>query len=720
MTDENVRNNVIHYLRGLGFDESAVAHEVTSMAGNKADFVLYRANQQPLAVIEVKAHKEYPRPTDPKLRFHPYVRQAQLLANELKAQYYSVSDGDAFLWFTTDASGWPSLLKTPISPSTSIDVLRDGMSKAELVRVFQDLQQFVFWHGGSSRPEATAIVILAKVMNELGDDALFHSIMESRWSESPLPFFSEAGVSTLISDLVRPHKTGRNLAEALSSIGHINFTQIDSKTVLSALDETILRSQVNQGPWRINRWLADFMVRLARPSNGDLVLDVSASYGDILAAVRLNSPEVHLAGIIRHPLSAVWAKIQQLLLKHPEEVIFKGTTLPRELIGTSLFGQPRCVITAPSFGTKVNEQSGPTKLYWMGVRNIEDLILELALDWVAPAGRVVMLVPEGLLFSGGKRQLTREMIVSSGNLRGVISLAPGLLSSTSVLKSSLLIVDKNPTVHSTTFLGSLEAFKDNDIFDSREIGAVNTILEAFWESETQPDSLGTPSNQNTRIIRRNELEVHDLTVGHYLSSAHGDREVSSYPLLSLEQVSKKLVRGRSLRLREYGEIPVIGPAMIRPLELDKSAIKHTTRVELPPNAPSVDRDDVLLNLIGTHLGEAALVDSDLAGSFISGHVALVRPDPRLVSSEYLAIALNSQHAKRQISKLFTGALIRGLPLSRLKTLTVPVPDLRTQREIVAAINRVKAEWDEAKRQTQVLEKKYLELVASVTSQGVPE
>jgi len=722
MIDESdVRQKVTHYLRDLGFDESAVAYEISSNSGQIADFVVYREDKKPLAVIEVKSHsKDYPRSSDSKLRFHPYVRQAQFLADQFKAQYYSLSDGTSFLWFRTDSSGWPSLLENPISPPTSVDVLRDQMSKAELVRVLQELQQFVFWRGGAARPEATAIVILAKVMSELGDNALFHSIVESRWSESSLPFFSEAGVSALISDLVRPQKTGRNLAEALSSIDHICFTEIDPKIVLSALDETILSSQADHGPWRINRWLADFMVRLAQPSAADLVLDVSASYGDILAAVRLNYPEAQLAGIIRHSLSAVWAKIQQLLLRHPGEVIFKGTAVPRELIGTNLFGQPHCIITAPSFGTKVDEENDPSKLYWMGVRNVEDLILELALDWVTPGGRVVMLVPDGLLFSGGKRQLTREMILNQSNLRGVISLAPGLLSSTSVLKSSLLIFDKNLPNNSTTFLGNLEAFKGDDTFDCREISTVNEILEAFWQTEREPTTATKSSSENARVIRSNDLEANDLTVGHYLSPALGEREASRYPLLSLERVSKTLARGRSLRLRDDGEVPVIGPAMIRSLDLDKSAIKRASRVELPPNAPTVDRDDVLLNLIGTHLGEAALVNSELAGSYISGHVALVRPDTRLVSPEYLAIALNSQHAKLQIGKLFTGALIKGLPLSRLRKLTVPIPDLTTQREIVAAINRVKRELDEAKRQTEILETKYLELVGSVTSLGVPE
>jgi hypothetical protein len=387
---------------------------------------------------------------------------------------------------------------------------------------------------------------------------------------------------------------------------------------------------------------------------------------------------------------------------------------------SNLISSPSCIITAPSFGARVEDEDERSRLSWAGVHQVEDLILELALDWVAPDGRVVMLVPEGLLLSGGKRMLTRQVLINQSCLRGVISLAPGLLSSASVLKSSVLIFDKKVPGTASTFMASLDAFSHQDTFDSREISVVRDVLEGFWRCEDD-STLGLESSgEKSRVLQFNELDVNDLTVAHYLSGTLENKQNSPYPAFSLEKLSKKLIRGKTLRLREYGETPVIGPAMIRSLELDKASIKYASEFELPMNAPTVDSGDVLLNLIGTHLGEAALVTSDFAGSYISGHVALVRPDLSLVDSEYLAIALNSQHAKRQIAQLFTGALIRGLPLNRLKKLTVPIPDLKTQEQIVAAVNRAKAKLDEAKRKVTSLEEKYLGLVDAVTSEGVLE
>jgi len=719
MTDESdARNKVADYLRGLGFVESMVTTHIPTSGDQEIDFVIYRPDRKALAIVEVKSgSKDYPRSRDSKLRFHPYVRQAQFLADQIKAPYYLLSDGKSFFWFMTDSSGWPRLLEEPINPATPADIVGEGTSKEELVRSLQELQQFVFWRGGEARSEETAIVILAKLLKEAGHDGLFETIRDSLWSQLSLPFFSEPGISAILSEVLKPRKTGRNLSDALKVIEHLNFTNTNSKVVLTAFDETILRYQPDGAPWRINRWLADLMARLARPSKQGLVLDLSASFGDVLAGIQISFPKTQLAGITSSPLSAIWAKIQQLVLKNTDETILKGSVIPKEVMNANIFNPPNCIVTAPSFGGKTHDSMFESNLHWAGVRHIEDLILELALDWIAPGGRVVMLVPEGLLFSSGKRLLTRQFLLNHSCLRGVISLSPGLLSSTSALKTSLLIFEKDQPNSYPTFFASLESFKHSNTFDSREIPSVKLVLDEFEKYEKDSS---TYIGSKTRVISGNLLDPNDLTAGNYLSDSTGSRQTSEYPLVSLEDISKKMLRGKSIRLRERGDAPVIGPAMIRSLDLDRSALKKTNFSELPLNAPSVEPGDILLNLIGTHLGEAAMVGEDLAGSFISGHVALVRPDTASVFPEYLAIALNGQVVKTQIGQLFTGSLIRGLPLNRLKKLVIPLPDLNTQNQIVYAVTRAREKLEQVRKSASTLEADYLELVQSVTSEGVTE
>jgi type I restriction enzyme S subunit len=176
----------------------------------------------------------------------------------------------------------------------------------------------------------------------------------------------------------------------------------------------------------------------------------------------------------------------------------------------------------------------------------------------------------------------------------------------------------------------------------------------------------------------------------------------------------------TIKLREYGDIPVIGPAAIRPLELTLSAINKTSSVDLPANAPTVEAGDVVINLIGNHLGEAALVGADLAGNYISVHVALVRPDRSKIYPEYLAIALNGEYVQRQIAQLFTGALIKGLPLNKIKKITLPLPSLNAQRQIIDVISRAHTALDNAKKELSVLETRFSDLVRTVTSGRVRE
>jgi hypothetical protein len=714
--EDDARRQVETYLRSLGLPASSIATEVVTNRGQHADFVVYRNDKKPLAVIEVKApSKDYPHSKDSKLRFHPYVRQAQLLANDLNVAYYLLSDGLSFFWFQTDSSGWPALIDEPIGEAVS-EVIQERLSKAELVRVLQTFQEFMFWRGGSTRPEEIAVVILAKLLSETGDNRLAASLKDSRQNQFSFPWLVDSGLDRLFSEIASPRAAEQKLAQAFELIEDTEFLQADPKVALSALDATLLDPRRDFGPWRISRWLADFMVRLANISDKDTMLDLSASYGDVLAATCLRFPKASLWGITSYPLAALWIRIQQLILHNNKDLVRLGEPIPRATMEKGAIPRPTRIISAPSFGTKIEHRDPKSALSNSGVRNVEDLYLELALDWVSPNGRVVMLVPEGLLFTEGKRIVTRQMLLSQACLRAVISLAPGLLSANSLLKSSVLVFEKRrPNQNTSTFFGLVEHFDEPDTFDAQQLGQVNQILEEFVRYETGAQPL---LSRRARVVASTLVDSADLTFSHYFSDSID--KSTRFPIYRLEEVAIEVRRGARIPLSDSGEIPVIGPAAIRQMQLDASSSRKANRLEVPPNAPTVVEGDTLLNIIGTHLGEAALATTDVAGFKISSHVVMLRPNPAKVLPEYLPIALNSDHVKKQFVELQSGAVIRGLPLKRLRSITIPIPDLSTQNQIISAVEKARSRVKETKTQLELFESELARLVATVAEEGVQE
>lgn len=62
---------------------------------------------------------------------------------------------------------------------------------------------------------------------------------------------------------------------------------------------------------------------------------------------------------------------------------------------------------------------------------------------------------------------------------------------------------------------------------------------------------------------------------------------------------------------------------------------------------------------------------------------VLRPNPKIVTADYLAWAINGPAAQRHFDRHARGASMRMIPRSALATLELDVPDLATQKRIVA-------------------------------------
>jgi type I restriction enzyme M protein len=98
----------------------------------------------------------------------------------------------------------------------------------------------------------------------------------------------------------------------------------------------------------------------------------------------------------------------------------------------------------------------------------------------------------------------------------------------------------------------------------------------------------------------------------------------------------------------------------------------------------LQKGDVLTNIVGASIGRTAIFDRDVVAN-INQAVCLIRPDTDAADSRYLMYVLNSPEFIQKLLGNSVENARANVSMGVLGSLTVPVPDLETQRTIVAQI-----------------------------------
>ena len=142
-----------------------------------------------------------------------------------------------------------------------------------------------------------------------------------------------------------------------------------------------------------------------------------------------------------------------------------------------------------------------------------------------------------------------------------------------------------------------------------------------------------------------------------------------------------------------------GARFVRSLDVQTNRIggDEVVFVVPPDNAEArrtrVNADDVLLTITGSRIGRVAAVPEDLAGSYVSQHVAILRLDTARLQPTFLSYFLSlNAGGQRQISRAQYGQTKPGLNFVQIRRFAVPVPPLEAQHRFirrVAAVGKLK-------------------------------
>ncbi|ROO61839.1 type I restriction enzyme S subunit [Micromonospora sp. Llam0] len=136
----------------------------------------------------------------------------------------------------------------------------------------------------------------------------------------------------------------------------------------------------------------------------------------------------------------------------------------------------------------------------------------------------------------------------------------------------------------------------------------------------------------------------------------------------------------------------VGHRFIRSLDVRMQEIDSgdAAYVDPPDNAEArrtrTKVGDVLLTITGSRIGRVAPLPRSLDGSFVSQHVAILRPSPRL-RPEFLSFFLGMEDGgQRQISQAQYGQTKPGLNFEQIRAFMMPVPSLDVQDDFCNRLN----------------------------------
>ncbi|SHV84913.1 restriction endonuclease S subunit [Mycobacteroides abscessus subsp. abscessus] len=138
-----------------------------------------------------------------------------------------------------------------------------------------------------------------------------------------------------------------------------------------------------------------------------------------------------------------------------------------------------------------------------------------------------------------------------------------------------------------------------------------------------------------------------------------------------------------------------GDPFVRSLDVQTNRVAQEDMafVAAPDNAEArrtrTQTGDVLLTITGSRIGRAAPLPDTLNGSYVSQHVAILRPDPESLLPDFLSSFLCAPtHGQIQIASAQYGQTKPGLNFEQIRDFRVPRVALSRQREFHRRLTHV--------------------------------
>lgn len=469
---------------------------------------------------------------------------------------------------------------------------------------------------------------------------------------------------------------------------------------------SIMGSQGDAGQFRTPRHIIDMMVEIVDPKKNETVLDPAcgtagfliSAYRHILTQNKDENGRSTLTAEDRKRLSENFAgydispdmvrlsRVNMYLHHFTKPRISEYDTLTSEDKWEDCYD---VILANPPFMTP---KGGivPHNRYRVKAKRSEVLFVDYIAEHLNPSGRAAIIVPEGIVFqSANAYKELRKYLVDDALLYGVISLPAGVFNPYSGVKTSILLIDKS---FAKTKEQILFVKLNNDGFDlgaqrreinSSEIPEVIRLVKAYQQGEDISESPLVTMADKTAVAKQDYILVGErystcrIPDGKYKRVSLGDTSLFQVETGGTPSSKTTEYWNGGIRWATLVDLPAENlitelkdtDRTISQLGLEKSSAKL-----LPPGT-------VLVSTRAT-IGRVAITEYETATN--QGFKNIIVLDNAKVSNKFVAYMMTS--LTDRMMSLASGGTFKEISKSNFLTLTIPLPPLAIQKEIVAELD----------------------------------
>ena len=524
-----------------------------------------------------------------------------------------------------------------------------------------------------------------------------------------------------------PYRDPETLRAFLKVINEFEYDHSESLGDAFEYLLSVLGAQGDAGQFRTPRHIIDFMVSVIDPKKDEVVLDPAcgtagfliSSYKHILASNTGEDGSSTLTPDDRGRMASNFKGYDispDMVRLSLVNLYLHGFAAPQIYEYDTLTSDERwneyadVILANPPF---MSPKGGirPHNRFSIQSKRSEVLFVDYMAEHLNPAGRAGIIVPEGIIFqSQNAHKRLRKMLLDSC-LVAVVSLPAGIFKPYSGVKTSILILDKSLARRTD----SVAFFKvENDGFDlgdqrrpieandlPQTARAIREYLDAIRSAEgaelcEEPPAYvagpGEHGMSGLQILMEQGVALSATKVkitadGECNLSGERYREktpqrLSKWPMVKVGSICEEILSGGTPSTKNAdfwgGSIPWITSADIVDI---KTAVprRHITVNAVATTATNlIPKGNVI---VVTRVGLGKLFRNDFDVCISQDSQGLILRDS--VNADYLVYAL--QRSVAEFKDLSQGSTIKGVTKKQLADLSVPLPPLPVQKEIVAEI-----------------------------------
>lgn len=473
------------------------------------------------------------------------------------------------------------------------------------------------------------------------------------------------------------NSTSQDFFEALIKISEINSGKSGGE---------------NSTPDSVNK----LALKVLNVSQEESFLDPSCGYGSAIVTLLKSNPSQKIVGQEINLLVSEITTVRTLLSGATNTTIEVGDVLrePKYTNNGKLERFDTIYTTAPMgmkmVSTEIFKEDAYNRfLYGVPPKSTADWgFISNGISSLADNGRAVFLTNAGALFRGGAEKKIRQRILDLDLVEAVISLAPGLLSTTAIPTVLLIINKKKPEIRKNKVLiinAEEIVSKDKQNFLSDE--NIQLIYNLYSKNKEL--------DQISKIVDLSDIKDGDLLPSKYVINTEMKFESLGTLRFNLEKMNQinsvklgevsEIKRGFNLTSKDESEDGIYRVIKISDVQRGKINFEHLARCNVKKNTKVdnflVEKGDVIISTRGMNI-KIAVISEEVKNVILSQNFNSIHLNEK-IDPTWLKMFLESPVGQYQLELNAAGSVVKLLQTADIKELKIPVKSLEKQKEIIS-------------------------------------